>query len=56
MAETDPGDPDGRARQGAEDQGVRPPGRPDQEARGAHPHSVQDPSHGGSLLEVLRLR
>ena len=56
MAEADPGDSDGGAGQGAEDQGVRSAGWSDQEARGAHPHRVQDPGHGRPLLEVLRLR
>ena len=56
MAGTDPRDSDGGEGQGAEDQGVRSAERSDQEARGAHPHRVQDPGHGGPLLEVLRLR
>ena len=56
MAETNSGDSDGGEGEGPEGEGDRPAGQPHQEARGAHPHRLQDPGHGGPLLEVLRLR
>ena len=56
MAQTDPGDPHGGESQGPESQGDGAAGRSDQEARGTHPHRLQDRGDGGSLLEVLRLR
>ena len=56
MVEADPGDLDGGESQGPESQGDGAAGQLDQEARGTHPHRVQDSGHGGPLLEMLRLR